>query len=63
MATLCDSVLMVVLANKSPAKLVQKAIQMVGKSHICGTVLNRVPITGSSHYYYHYYAENGYRVK
>jgi capsular exopolysaccharide synthesis family protein len=63
MATLCDSVLMVVLANKTPSKLIQKAIQMVGKSHICGTVLNRVPIAGSSHYYYHYYTENGYRVK
>jgi Mrp family chromosome partitioning ATPase len=63
MASLCDGVLMVVLANKSPAKMVQKAIQMVGKSHLCGIVMNRVQKTPSSRYYYHYYAEDGHRVK
>jgi len=63
MASLCDAVLLVVLANKSPANMVQKAIQMIGKSHICGIVMNRVQRTRSSRYYYHYYAEDGHRMK
>jgi capsular exopolysaccharide synthesis family protein len=56
LAPLCDTVVMVVHANKTPAKLIQKSIQMIGKSSICGVVLNRTKMHPTSHYYYKYYS-------
>jgi protein-tyrosine kinase len=60
LAPLCDTVILVVHANKTPAKFVQKSIQMMGKSAICGIVMNRMKIHPTSRYYYKYYSsKNG----
>jgi len=58
-APLCDGVLMVVHANSTPAKMVQKSIQIIGKELICGIVLNRVQNMQASRYYHHYYSGKG----
>jgi capsular exopolysaccharide synthesis family protein len=58
MAPLCDTVLLVVLANKTSSKLIQQAIQMIGREMICGVVLNRVPTLRSSQYHYYQYYSN-----
>jgi capsular exopolysaccharide synthesis family protein len=64
LAPLCDTVVLVVHANKTPAKLIQKTIQMVGKSAICGIVMNRAKIHSTSRYYYKYYSsKNGRGAK
>lgn len=63
LAPLCNTVLFVVRANKTPAKLVEKSTQMIGKNLLCGIVLNRARNQSSSHYYYHYYSESGKRIK
>ncbi len=55
LAPLCDTVVMVAQANKTSAKLIQKAIQQIGKEQICGVVMNRVRNLHSSTYYYGYY--------
>lgn len=54
LAPLCDAVLMVVQANKTPAKAVQKAVQAVGRDLVCGVVLNRVNHLSSNNYYERY---------
>jgi capsular exopolysaccharide synthesis family protein len=60
LAPLCDTVLLVVQANKTSSKLVQQAIQMIGRDHIGGVILNRVPLAKSYPYqYYHQYGEEG----
>ena len=59
----CDTVLLVVRAEKTPAKLVQKAIETVGKNRICGILMNRTQIHRSSHYYYQYYYKTGQASK
>ena len=56
LAPLCDTVIMVVHANKTPAKLIQKSIQMIGRNSICGIVMNRTKIHSTSRYYYKYYS-------
>ncbi len=61
LAPLCDAVVMVVHANKTPAKLIQKSIQMIGKGSICGVVLNRTKMHPTSHYYYKYYSSKSDR--
>jgi protein-tyrosine kinase len=60
LAPLCDTVILVVHANQTPSKLVQKSVQMMGKDHICGIVMNRTKIHPASRYYYKYYSsKNG----
>jgi capsular exopolysaccharide synthesis family protein len=60
LAVFCDTVLMVVHANKTPSKLIQKALETIGKNHICGILLNRTHPHVTSHYYYKYYSsKNG----
>ncbi len=59
MATLCDGVLLVVQANSTPAKLVQKALQTVGRERVAGVVLNRVRHHPGSRYYYKRYSKKG----
>jgi protein-tyrosine kinase len=63
LAPLCDTVILVVQANQTPAKLVQKSIQMMGKDHICGIVMNRTKIHPTSRYYYKYYSSQNGRGK
>lgn len=63
LAPLCDAVIMVVRANQTPAKMIQKSIQMLGKDLVCGIVLNRARNLPGSRYYYHYYSSNGKRIR
>jgi protein-tyrosine kinase len=56
LAPLCDTVILVVQANETPSKLVQKSIQMIGKNAICGIVMNRTKMHPTSRYYYKYYS-------
>jgi protein-tyrosine kinase len=64
LAPLCDTVILVVHANQTPAKLVQKSIQMMGKDSICGIVMNRTKLHPTSRYYYKYYSsKNGRGTK
>ncbi len=63
LASLCDAVLMVVRANSTPAQIIQKSLQVVGKSLVCGIIMNRVQNLRVSRYYYHYYAANGRRIR
>jgi len=63
-ASLCDTVLLVVGANSTPVKLVQKSIQMLGSNAITGIVLNRAQnLHPSRGYYYRYYSDAGQRIK
>jgi polysaccharide biosynthesis transport protein len=55
LAPLCDTVLLVIRAERTPAKLIQKAIETVGKSRICGILMNRANIHRNTRYYYKYY--------
>ncbi len=55
LAPLCDAALLIVRANKTPAKLIQKAIDTIGKNRICGILMNRTQLHRSSRYYYKYY--------
>jgi capsular exopolysaccharide synthesis family protein len=55
LAPLCDTVLLVVRVNSTPAKLVSETVNRIGRDHICGIVLNRQKEFHSSRYYYHYY--------
>jgi len=55
LAPLCDAVLLVVRAEKTPARLVKKAIEMIGKNRICGILMNRTRLRRDSRYYYKYY--------
>jgi len=52
---LCDAALLVVRAEKTPAKLVNDCIERVGKDKICGVLLNGVRNIKASHYYEPYY--------
>jgi protein-tyrosine kinase len=54
-APLTDSILMIVHANRTPAKLTKEAIERVGREKICGVVLNRARQLKTSKYYYSYY--------
>ncbi len=63
LAPLCDGVIMVLQANRTPAKLVRQSIEMVGRDRICGVVLNRVRDFHSSHYYYRHYKYKNYGHK
>jgi capsular exopolysaccharide synthesis family protein len=58
-APLCDAVLMVVRADKTPAKMVQKAVQTIGKELVRGVILNRVQNAQASRYYHNYYSSDG----
>jgi capsular exopolysaccharide synthesis family protein len=57
-APLCDTVVLVVRANSTPAKLVKETINKIGQERICGIVLNRQKLTHSSRYYYKDYYKN-----
>lgn len=55
LAPLCDSVILVLRANTTPAKLIQKTIETIGKNRICGILMNRTHTHRNSRYYYKYY--------
>ncbi|HTY60826.1 MAG TPA: CpsD/CapB family tyrosine-protein kinase [Acidobacteriota bacterium] len=55
LAPLCDTVLFVIRCNKTPAKLIQKAIETIGKNRICGILMNRINAKRTARYYYKYY--------
>jgi capsular exopolysaccharide synthesis family protein len=55
LASLCDTVLMVVKADATPSKLVLESIQRIGRERICGVIMNSVRSLKSSQYYYRYY--------
>jgi capsular exopolysaccharide synthesis family protein len=59
LAPLCDAVLLVVQANATPAKIVNRAIQQIGRERVAGIVLNRVKQHHSSAYYYKSYSKQG----
>jgi len=54
-APLCDTVVFVVRANSTPAKLALEAMNKIGRERICGVVLNRKKQMHSSRHYYQYY--------
>jgi capsular exopolysaccharide synthesis family protein len=54
-APFCDAALLVVHADKTPAKLAKESIERLGREKFCGIVLNRGKYVHASHYYYHYY--------
>ena len=54
-APLCDTVVFVVRANSTPAKLALEAMNKIGRERICGIVLNRKKQMHSSRHYYQYY--------
>jgi len=54
-AALCDTVVFVVRANSTPAKVAQETINKIGRDRICGIVLNRKKQLHSSRNYYQYY--------
>ena len=58
MSPLVDGIILVVRANKTPAKLVKDAIARLTRERSCGIVLNRVEHLNSSRYYYHYYGKS-----
>jgi protein-tyrosine kinase len=58
LAELCDTVLLVVRANSTPAKLVTETINRIGQNRICGIVLNRQKQPYSSNYYYNNFYRN-----
>ena len=53
LVSLCDGVLLVVHATKTPAKYIKQAIERIGKPKLCGVVLNCVQHPKSSPYYYY----------
>ncbi len=55
LATVCDTVLLVVRAEKTPAKLVKDSILRIGNDHICGVLVNGVRNIASAPYYERYY--------
>lgn len=55
---ICDTVVLVMRANSTPAKLVNQAVERIGREHICGVVINRQKRATSSRYYYQYYYRN-----
>lgn len=57
LATLCDRVLLVLQADSTPAKLVQKALEILGRDRVAGVVLNRVRHHPGCHYYYRRYSK------
>ena len=54
-APLCDTVVFVVRANSTPAKIALEAMNKIGRERICGVVLNRKKQMHSSRHYYQYY--------
>lgn len=58
MAPLCDAVLLVVRAEKTPSKMIKQTIQQIGQNRICGIVLNRARNLRQSRYYYEYYRKS-----
>ncbi len=59
LAPLCDTVLLVVWANKTSSKLIKQSIQMIGRDQICGVVMNRALHFKSSRYrYYKHYSSD-----
>ena len=64
MADMCDGVLMVVAAGKTPFDVAQKTRELFRQKHLLGVVLNRVqPGSTDSHYYYGYYDKSGEKKK
>lgn len=59
----CDTALLVVHANSTPAKLIKTAIRTIGQDKFCGVVLNRVNGLMSSTYYYYYHHSHNLRRK
>ncbi len=60
---LCDAVILVVRASSTPAKLVEDAVNRIGRDRICGVVFNRQTQIQSSRYYYQYYYRSSKRKK
>ena len=59
LAALCDATVLVVQANKTPAKLVKDAIHRLGRDRICGVVINRYHLHSSRYLYQHSHLGNG----
>jgi protein-tyrosine kinase len=55
LAGMSDTVLLILRANSTPAKLVEDTISRVGRDRICGVVINRQTQAHASRYYYQYY--------
>jgi capsular exopolysaccharide synthesis family protein len=55
---ICDSAVVVVRADRTPASLVNEAINKLGRPKIFGVVLNSVRDIKATHYYGHYYHES-----
>jgi capsular exopolysaccharide synthesis family protein len=62
LAPLCDAVLLVVRAGKTPSKLIKQSVERIGREKICGLVINRSRKFRSSGYYYRYYYKDGRRA-
>lgn len=64
MADICDGVLLVVSAGKTPFDVAQKTREIFRQKHLLGVVLNRVqPGSTDSAYYYGYYDKSGEKKK
>ena len=50
-----DSVIMVVEEGKTPAKEIEKAVELIPKEKFMGFVLNKSKISKKGYYYYNYY--------
>jgi capsular exopolysaccharide synthesis family protein len=60
LASLADTVLLVVGAATAPYDMVQRAVAGIGRERVFGVVLNRAE-RASSHHHYYYYASSAYR--
>jgi capsular exopolysaccharide synthesis family protein len=63
LAPYCDTALLVVHANSTPAKLIKEAIAAIGRDKFCGVILNRVREIRTSSYYHYYHHQSLKREK
>lgn len=66
LAAMVDIALLVVRAGKSPYRLIQRALEAVGRDRLAGVVLNAVDesadVAGYSYYGYHVYGDRARRL-
>ena len=58
LGAMVDAALLVIRANKTPADVIQRAVDALGRNRIMGVVLNRADVrttVGSDPYYSSYY--------
>ena len=57
LGSMVDAALLVIRAGKTPATLIQRAVDSIGRNRIIGVVLNRAELahSGGSYSYYNYY--------